>query len=1084
MKTKIRNLITLLLMMIMQYSFAQDHVVSGVVSDSMGPVSDISVTVKGTSKGTITDFDGKYSINAKKGDVLVFSHISYDTVEKIVGNESVVNVMLVEGNTLDEVVITALGISRDKKSLGYSTQKVGGGEVNTAKETNFINSLSGKVAGLDIKKSNKMGGSTNILIRGFSSLTGNNQPLFVVDGVPISNDNTNTNTQKTGRGGYDYGNAASDISPDDIESINVLKGGAATALYGTRAGNGVIIITTKKGSKNDRINVSVSSSFTVSSYDKDTFVKYQNEYGAGYGPFYGSTGYFSDIDMDGDGTLDLVTPSTEDASYGAQFDPNLNVYQWDSWYPELPTYLQPRPWQAAENDPSAMFEVGYTAFNSFSIDGGGETMNFKLGYTNLDQKGIMPNSKIKRNNFDFYSSYKFSDKLSANLKAAYVKTEGLGRYGTGYDAENLMGSFRQWYQVNVDVLEQKDAYFLTRKNITWNPNDPQSDLTPIYWDNPYWTRYENYQDDGRNRIFGHFTLNYEINDWLNATARVTLDNYKEFRNERNNVGSVDVSRYARFDRKFNENNYDFMLNFDKDLSDKINIRGVLGSNLMRKQVSSILASTNGGLIIPGLYSLSNSVNSPLAPDEDEYEMGTNGYYINTSLGYDNTFFLEGSYRYDIFSTLPRNNDGFDYYSLSGSLVFSKLLKTDLISFGKLRFGWAKTGNGAPALSVYNTFTINPSFGGQPLTTVPNTSNNPDLKNETNYELEGGLEMTFAKSRAGFDLSLYKKNSVDQLMPTSVSTATGFTSKWINAGEIQNKGIELSLFGYIVKNENFSWRTDINWSKNENLVVSLNEGLDNLQLASLQGGVSINATVGEPYGTIKGTDLIYDDNGSPVVKPNGYYETTSTKDVIGNINPDWKGGINNRFTYKNLSLNFLVDMQKGGDVFLLDTWYGYGTGLYDITAGTNDLGNPLRDPVTSDDTSGGVILDGVQGTVTYNSDGTYTVTNTSPNNVRAYAGWYANPWGWARAANKQHVYDAGYIKLREVAIAYKMPKKILKNSFFRDVTFTLTGRNLWIIDKSTPYTDPESGISSGNVQGYQSGAYPSTKDYGLNVKLQF
>jgi len=1083
MKTKIRILITLWLVMIVQFSFAQDHVVSGVVSDSMGPVADISVTVKGTTKGTVTDFDGKYSINAKKGDVLVFSHISYDTVEKKVGDEPVINVTLQEGNTLDEVVVTALGISRDKKSLGYSTQKVKAEAVNTAKETNFINSLSGKVAGLDIKKSNKMGGSSNIIIRGYSSLTGNNQPLFVIDGVPVSNNNSNTSAQQSGGGGYDYGNAASDLNPDDIASINVLKGGAATALYGTRAGNGVIIITTKKGRNNGKVNVTVNSSYTVSTYDKDTFVKYQNQYGAGYGPFYGSTGYFEDIDMNGDGVLDLVTPTTEDASYGAAFDSGLQVYQWDSWYPELPTYLQSRPWEVAKHDASAIFETGYSAFNSFSIDGGSDKMTYKLGYTNLDQKGIMPNSKIKRNNFDFSSTYQFDDKFSASLKASYVKTEGLGRYGSGYDAENLMTSFRQWFQVNVDVLEQKDAYFLTRKNITWNPKST-SNRAPIYWDNPYWTRYENFEDDGRDRIFGHFTLNYQINDWLSAMGRVTLDNYKEFRNERNNVGSVDVSRYFRYDRKFNENNYDFMLNFDKNLTDKLNIRGVIGSNIMRSQVSSISASTNGGLIIPGLYALSNSVNSPLAPNEYESEVGVDGYYINTSLGYDDTYYLEGSYRRDTFSTLPRDNDTFDYYSLSSSVIFSKLFDSELISFGKLRFGFARTGNGAPALSVYNVYSIGAPFGSTPTTSVPNTSNNPDLKNEVYDELEGGLEMSFANRRAGFDLSIYNKTSKDQIIPTSVSTATGFTSRYINAGEMENKGIEVSLFGYIVKNDNFSWRTDINWSKNKNTVISLNDDLDNLQLASLQGGVSINATVGQPYGTIKGTNLIYDDNGNPVIQPNGYYMVSDTKDVLGDINPDWKGGINNKFTYKNLSLSFLIDMQKGGDVFLLDTWYGYGTGLYDITAGTNDLGNPLRDPVTNDSTSGGVILDGVQGTVNFNPDGTYTVTNTTPNDVRAYAGWYANPWGWARAANKQHVYDAGYIKLREVAIAYKLPKEIIKNSFLTNVTFTLTGRNLWIIDKSTPYTDPEAGLSSGNIQGYQVGAYPSNKDYGLNVKLQF
>ncbi len=1090
MRTKFNVILTLMLALVVQVTFAQSKVITGVVAEagSGDPLPGVNIVVKGTNTGATTDFDGKYTIKADKGQTLVFSYVGYNTVEKKVGDSNVINVQMQEGGKLAEVVVTAQGIKREKKSLGYSTQKVKAEAVTTVKDANFVNSLSGKIAGLDVKKSNNLGGSTNIVIRGYSSLTGNNQPLFVIDGVPVSNDNVNTSTQQTNRGGYDYGNAAADIDPDIIESINVLKGGAATALYGSRAANGVIMITTKKGKRNKRLGVTVNSNITFSKFDPDTFVKYQTEYGAGYGPFYGSTGYFEDYDIDGDGNLDLVTPLTEDASYGAAFDPNLMVYQWDAMYPGLPNYKKATPWVAAKNLPDAMFETGVNIYNNVQVDGGTDKSTYILSYTNMEQTGIMPNSKITRNNLDLRATYDLSDKLTAGAKFSYINTKGLGRYGTGYDTQNLMTSFRQWYQVNVDILEQKDAYFKSvnegnPKNYTWNPNSPY-DLAPIYWDNPYWTRYQNYQDDERDRMIGYASLNYKITSWLDATGRISFDHYNFGRNERIDVGSNDVSEYSRYDRTFTERNTDLMLNFHKDLTDKINVRGVIGANFMRQDISSISASTNGGLNLPGLFSLGNSKNPLNAPYEYLAKVGQDGYYINTSFGYDNFLFIEGSYRIDKSSTLPEKNNVYDYYGVSASYVFSNHLNVDAISFGKLRVGYAKTGNAAPPLSVKNTYTLNTPFNNQLTATNPYTSNNPDLKNEVSNETELGLEMRFLKNRVGFDLSIYNKTSEDLIMPIPISTSTGFGRKYVNAGSVENKGVELHLFGKVVDKKDFKWQMDINWGQNKNKVLSLNEGMNNLQLASMQGGVSINATVGEPYGTIKGTNLVYDNEGNPVVKSNGYYYKTPYKEVIGNFEPDWKGGINNKFSYKNFSLSFLIDMQKGGQIFSLDTWYGYGTGLYDITAGTNDLGNPLRDPVTNDNTSGGVILDGVQGTVTFDpANNTYTVSNTSENNVRAYAGWYANPWGWARAANKQHVYDASFVKLREVALSYKLNKKLLAKSFLKGVTFTLTGRNLWIISKNIPYSDPEAGISAGNIQGYQGGVYPSTRDFGFSVKLE-
>jgi len=1086
MKTKFKGILTLLLALVVQISFAQEKTVSGTVSDASGVLPGVSVLVKGTTSGTETDFNGKYSIKTKVGDVLSFSYVGYKSVDKKVSNANTIDVVMQEdAGILDEVVITALGIKRDKKSLGYSTQEVKGDKVSGIKSQNFVNSLSGKVAGLDIKSSGNLGGSTNVVIRGNNSIAGNNQALFVVDGVPVDNGNSNSSGQQTGRGGYDYGNAASDINPDDIESINVLKGAAATALYGSRASNGVIMITTKKGTSKRGIGVTINSSITSGTADKRTLVKYQNKYGAGYGPYYDSAdGYFNLFDVNGDGTLDLTTPFTEDASYGAAFNPNLLVYQWNSIYPQLSTYQQATPWLSHRegNDPNFVWGTSITAVNSFSLDGGNDTSAFRLGVTNLNQEGNLPNSLLKRNTISFNGSHNLSDKFKASSSFNFIKTSGKGRNGTGYDSNNVMQQFRQWFQMNVDLKEQRDAYFATGDNITWNPNGPD-DLSPIYSDNPYWTFYENYETDTRSRFFGNLALDYEINDWLNTTGKFSFDTYSELQEERTNVGSANVSSYSRFNNNVAEYNWDFMLNFNKNLTDKLNLEGNIGVNIRRNVRNSIFASTNGGLNLRSLYSLSNSVNPINAPTENDSTSMVDGEYIRASLGYDNFAFVEGSYRTDRSSTLPKANNRYGYFSISGSLIFSQLIKGDWLNFGKLRANYAEVGSDTNPYRVFNTFGIGTPFNGNGIASNPNAQANLNLLPERQESYEIGLEMSMFDRRVGVDISYYNTQSINQITSIPLSTATGYTSAVLNAGTIENKGWEVQLNLTPLKSENFQWDITTNWAKNESLVVELLNGIKNLQIAALQGGISINATPGQPYGTIRGSDFIYAANGGRIVNQTGsasrigtYQRTSDSNQVIGDINPDWKAGVFNTFRYKNFSLGFLIDIQKGGNVFSLDTWYGYATGMYDWSAQNNELGNPIRDVVTGTPgnygaDSGGLIVDGVA------PDGT-------KNEVRANFDIYANPYGYARAPNALHVYDAGYIKLREASITYNLDKETIKKTPFTSASISIIGRNLWIINKSTPYSDPEAGLSSGNIQGYQSGAYPSIREVGASVKLQF
>ncbi|WP_159019312.1 SusC/RagA family TonB-linked outer membrane protein [Algibacter sp. L3A6] len=1081
MKTKFSGMLTLLLAFVVQLTFAQEKTISGVVSDGSGlPLPGATVLVKGTSTGTSTDFDGKYAIKANSGGTLVFSFVGYTTKEITIGTSNTINITLAEdAATLDEVVVTALGIKREKKSLGYASQEVKGDAVSAVKDVNFANSLSGKVAGIDVSSSGTMGGSTNVVIRGYSSLYGSNQALFVVDGVPISNKNTNSSGQRSGQAGYDYGNAAADINPDNIESINILKGGAATALYGSQAANGVVVITTKKGRDTEGvIGVTVNSSITFNKYNKDTFASYQDEYGAGYW-----IGVYHDEFYTKNG--ENYTLADWDGSYGAAFDPNTLVHQWDSFYPGLEGYGEATPWVAGANDPSSVFETGTTIFNSVFLDGGNDKGNFKFGYSKADIEGIMPNSQIKRDNVDFSASYNLTDKLTASSSVSYNKTSGKGRYGTGYDSQNFMQTARQWWQTNVDLEDQKAAYLATGENVTWNTSYIDEDLSAIYHDNVYWMRDNNYETDVRNRVIGNVNLNYQITDYLSVFGRASLDTYSGNQEERINNGSTSSpSSYSIFNESYTQNTYDLQFHFDKDLSDDLNLKAILGTNIQRNHYSYIDASTNGGINIDGLWALSNSVNSLEAPTQYEYTSGVDGYFANVSLGYKDLLFLEGSYRVDVASTLPTNDNKYDYYGLSGSFLFSEVIESDFINLGKLRLGYAKTGNAASPLSLYNTYSLNTSVGGQASASLPSTNNNSNLKNEESIEKEIGLEMMFAKKRLGFDFSIYEKNSSDLLTPISVTSAIGYTAQWLNAGELQNRGVELSLYGSPIKTDNFEWRVDLNWGKNESKVISLPLGLKNLQLASLQGGVSINATVGETYGMIRGTDFVYDDNGSRIIDAtNGRYLVSDGSDEnLGSFQPDWKGGINNSFTYKNLSLSFLIDIKKGGNVFSLDTWYGMATGLYPETAGTNELGNPVRDALTTDNTSGGIILPGVVQTGT-DGDGNPTSDGTA-NTVRTDMSNFANALGYTRAPNALHVYDAGYVKLRELSLSYSLPSEMLENAFFESVTFSAIGRNLWIIDKSTPYSDPEAGLSSGNVQGYQSGVYPTTKDYGFSVKLQF
>ena len=567
--------------------FAQTHTVTGKVTgkDDGLPLPGVTVNIKGTTKGTQTDVSGKYSISVPDGATLSFTFIGYaQQFQPTTSN--VVNVVLLPANQqLGEVVVTgALGITRTRNQQSYASQLVTGDEVSKQRSDNFVDGLSGKVAGLEIRQNNTLGGSTNVVLRGVKSIYGDNQALFVIDGVPIGNENTNGSTQQSGNGGYDYGSPVSDINPDDIESITVLKGAAASALYGSRGSNGVILITTKKAKKG--LGIVVNSTISLSEIDKSTFPQYQKQYGAGYTPGFIPANVFGDPNAQ-------VVQTAADASNGSAFDPNLKVYQWDAFDPTSPNYGKATPWVAAKNDPTTFFVKPISTNQSIMITNGGDNGSFKLGYTKSIDNGVIPNSKLDKNLFDFGATYNITPKLIIGANINFYNTNGTGRGGTGYDGtnsdnRNVMTNFRQWWETNVDVQELKAAYQRTNSNLSWNMADPADGVTsPAYWNNPYWVTDHNYETDTRNRYLGNINLTYKVTPWLNLTGRTSLDTYTELDQERYDVGSIGVPYYSRFNHNYSETNYDFLANFNKDISKDFNLKALVGANIRKDEDNSI-----------------------------------------------------------------------------------------------------------------------------------------------------------------------------------------------------------------------------------------------------------------------------------------------------------------------------------------------------------------------------------------------------------------------------------------------------------------------------------------------------------------
>ena len=942
---------------------------------------------------------------------------------------------------IEGVVVTALGIKREKKSLGYASQEIKGETISDAGQNNAISALSGNVAGVQVTAPSTLGGSTRITMRGISSVTGENRPLIIVDGVPLDNSNINSTNTQRGAGGLDYGDATFDINPDDVESVTVLKGGPAAALYGSRAANGVIIYTTKSAKKG---RTSVELNTGISFEQIAIYPKLQNLYGGG-------SGDFEQVTIDG--KKYNVPFYAYDESWGPKYDANLKYLPWYAFDKEyLPDqYLKEVPWVAPKSGIEDFFNTGVTLTNNVSFSKSFGDTNVRLSYTNTNIQGVVPTSKIDKNNLSLNMTSKLSDKLEIESVLNYVQTAAFNRPEVGYGDNAFGEKFFQWGQRQLDysLLEK---YYLRPDGTqrSWNRNS-WDDGTPAYHDNPYWTIYKNTNDDTRQRFFGNVGLTYHINKSLYLVGKVYGDVYSQFNQNRTAVGSVAVSEYDVYLKNQSEYNYEGRVHFDKTFGD-FSLNSFVGVNRRQAKNSIVHSYTVGGLIIPELYNLNNGW-SDSKTENSASQRRVNSAFGYISLGYKDLLFVEGTGRNDWFSTV---NDPIFYPSVTGSFVFSKLIGASWLDFAKLRLGWANVGNDTGPYRLRTYININSPFYGNPQYDLPNTLNNPNLKPELKTTTEIGMQVDMFKNRVGFDVTYYDSKSKDLIIPLQVDASTGYSFNYVNAGLMTNKGIEASLYVKPIKNEIFNWEVNLNFAKNKNVVEQLVEGADTYQYTVAPFRAQLMAVKGMAYGQIYGTDFTYDAKGNKIVGANGTYVPSAIKS-LGSVLPDYNMGIRNTFKYKSLSLSFLIDIQKGGKYFSTSHMWGMYSGMLEETAlgGNRDQGAILP----------GVLADGTPNTKVLDAE---TWGSTFYNTVDA-----------------QNVFDASYIKLRDLTIGFDLPKNWLANTGLSGMRISAFGRNLFAWGLDWKGMDPENvSYGSGNIQGLEGGSLPSTRTYGFNVSFKF
>ena len=1037
----------------------QSGTVTGKVTCDAEPLGlpGVNVVIKGTTTGVITDFDGNFKIEVPdKYVVLQFSFIGFEAQDAPVNGQSVVDVVLVENiESIDEVVVTALSIQRNKESLGYSISQVGSEEISQAKENNVMNSLAGKVAGLQITTNpSGVDGSTRVVLRGAASLTGNNRPLFVVDGIPIQGGSYG------GGDGMDRGDALSDINPEDVESISVLKGAGAAAAYGSRGGNGVILITTKRGKAKKGIGVSVSSNYSID--QPYLYPDLQNEYAQGA---YG------------------VYPASMDEANGA------DGWSW-SWGPKMEgqmvtNYLREEaPLLPTSNPFEEYYGTGSSFINTVAFTGGDAESNFRASVTNQDSKGVIQRNTLSKQTLNMRGFSKLGNVIEVDGKVTYIHHMAKDRPNISEDNGSAAWAFNNMPRnISLDQL---------RENLTY-PNGNQR----WEWDrtsgNPYWNQQNKTNWDERNRLQTLLSLKFNISEKLTFLTRTGFDFTNRINNNVDNAGSRNLANYrGSYSHSWSNNiewNSDALLSYKTSLTDDINMDLNLGSNYRYQQYKGI-SQGGQGWQIPNFYKIQNLDKQTVSTGEGFSEKEVWSAYLLGNISWKNYLYFDFTLRNDVSSTIPirDNSNSYFYHSENLSLLFSEFLDIDknILSSGKLRGSYAVVGNDTGPYQTNNYYGVSSNLLPYPTGSISSNLAFYDLKPEMTYSWEIGTNLQFFNNRLEIDATYYTAKTENQLMSVELSSATSYNNRKYNAGAVENNGFEIQVNGTAIdKPGGLSWDITLNWSRNNSEVLSLSEGKEFLRLKGVPMSYAfVEVRPGEPYGQLYGYDYARNENGDILVDNEGYPLASEDLVAQGNINPDFMAGISNTFNYKNFSLSFLIDGQMGGEYYSHSSLYRdlFGTGTSSLEG--RDEWYSTHQGSLSNIPIPGVFPDG------YIQEGVNVETgevNTIPIDpfYRAVSVLGLGIGEDGKKIPTDYIMDATNVRLREVVFGYQLPNRWLDNTFISSAKFALVGRNLLFLYNATKDIDPESGINNQNIgTAIEMNSMPGSRSFGFNISLNF
>jgi TonB-linked SusC/RagA family outer membrane protein len=1044
--------------------FAQTTITGTVIAqDDKGALPGVSVRVLNAQAGAITDANGHYSLQVPAGaTTLVFSYIGFATQQVPINARTVIDVTLATGSRqLGEVIVTALGISRQQKSIGYAAQQIRGENLTMTRQQDVNTALAGKVSGVQILGgSGARFGASTIRIRGINSLQGGN-PIYVVNGV-ITDPNA--------------------VNNDDIESLTVLKGPAATALYGQRASEGAVVITLKRGT-NKGIGISVNQTTTLERVY--TLPKYQNEYGGGtsqewnvYNYKPGDPQYLS-----GFNNVKYYDYGV-DESWGPRMDGTLYA-PWYFWDPSNPEFGQLKPFTPQPNNIRDFYNTGVTVNNNVAFAKAGDNYNTRVSYTNLIRTGVSPNTKQNRDIVSVNGELKITPKLTVSTNVNIFQERLFNVPLEGYGSQTS-GSFNQWFHRDLEIDKLKNYRRPDGTYTTWNIIGP-TNLAPHYWDNPYVEAYVNTAEAHNNRVYGNLTAAYNIRKDLKLSVIARGDYLNRDNSSRVGSYTLNPDFYGESSYQYKEYDYVASLEYDHNLFKDLSFRaGVYGES--RHDVARYLtSSTSGGLAVPELYTVGNSLDRPNTSSLISEKI-VNSVYGYASFGFKQYLYLDLNLRNDWSSALPSNNNSYLYGGASTSFVFTEsglIPQNDILTFGKLRASIARVGSDIEPYQTGQTYNLSTiPYGSSSVQFVPNRLPNANLKPTLSTSYELGTELRFLKGdRIRFDFNYYHRNSENQILPLPVNGTTGYSTVIINAGSIINHGVEISLGGTPVKTANVTYDASLNVAFNRNKVASLYpnfnvlrsspEGGGGATLSGYQGAgstgfgfvgspsFSVNSVVGQPYGQLIGSGFTRDANGQIVVDEDGYPIRADNVN-LGSILPKYTGGFTNSVTYKGFNLGFSIDFQYGGKFVSVTQQNLAGSGLAPATVGNNENGVPRRDDPS---TGGGTLVQGVH------EDGT---PNTTYANTRdLYESYYSTIW-------EKWTYDATYIKLREVSIGYILPKKWFGRIPIQAAKFSIVAQNPWLIYAKADGLDP----SQLQTSFYEGGQLPATRSIGFNLNVSF